>query len=117
MNASTRQMRRTRARRGAAMVEFALVVPIFITMFLWSMYLTEIVRMRLHLQEAARYVAFEMTSYNLSDFEKADHDAAYNEAMGAVIKDADEKFKDFDSIEDSAKPPFYIGYEHYTGKL
>src|SRR3954471_17735794 len=111
MNASTHKRRNV---RGAPMVEFALVVPIFITMFLWSMYLTEIVRMRLHLQEAARYVAFEMTSYNLSDFEKSDHAGAYDEAMSAVIKDADEKFKDFDSIEDSAKPPFYIGYENYS---
>lgn len=112
-------MQRTRSQlrksqRGAAMVEFALVVPIFITMLLWSMYFTEIVRMRLKLQEAARYTAFEMTSYALTDFETGNSDDAYDRASKSVLDDAKDRFKDFDSVEDNAKAPFFIGYDAFN---
>lgn len=91
-----------RRQRGAAIVEFALVVPLLITMLLFSLFFTELVRGKLKLQEAARFAAFEMTSYTLTDFGSKDHAKAFSLAQKEVQEETEKRFKDFDSVEDSA---------------
>jgi hypothetical protein len=91
-----------RHQRGAAILEFALVVPLLITMLLFSLFFTELVRGKLIVQEAARFAAFEMTSYTLTDFGSKDHDKAFSIAQKGVKDETEERFKDMDSIEDSA---------------
>ena len=88
-----------RARRGAAVVEFALVAPLIVSILFFSIYLTDIVRAKLKLQEASRYVAWEMTSYALSDYGSADHAKAFQTAEQAAVKEAAERYKDLDSLE------------------
>jgi hypothetical protein len=87
---------------GAATVEFALVVPVLVTILLFSMYLTELVRAKLKLQEMARYVVWEMTSYTLSDFANAKHEEAFADAQREMMAEALDRYKDMDSAEPNA---------------
>jgi hypothetical protein len=86
-------------RRGAATVELALVVPLLVSLLMFSVFLSDVIRARLKLQEASRYVAWEMSSYPLSDYATADHDKAFDAARAATVKEASERYKDLDSIE------------------
>jgi len=88
-----------RARRGAAVVEFALVAPILVSILFFSMYLTDVIRAKYKLQEASRYVAWEMSSYTLSDFGNANHDQAFQTAMDSAVQEATERYKDMDSLD------------------
>jgi hypothetical protein len=96
------------ARRGSATVEFALVVPLLVSVLMFSMFLTEVVRAKLKLQEASRYVAWEMTSYVLSDYGTANHDQAFDVARQASVAEAGERYKDFDSVEPEGKFGFML---------
>jgi hypothetical protein len=87
------------ARRGAATVEFALIVPVLIMILMFSMYLTELVRAKIKMQEFSRYVVWELTSYTLSDFAKAKHDEAFTDANQEMMAEAVERYKDLDSVE------------------
>lgn len=95
-----RRRRLGRGARGAAIVEFALVVPLLITMILFSMYFVELVRAKLKLQEAGRYAAWEMTSYVLTDFGSGRHDVAFNEAMTKTVDESKARFFDMDSVDE-----------------
>lgn len=88
-----------RRQRGAAIVELALVIPLLVTMLLFSLFFCELVRGKLKLQEAARFAAFEMTSYTLTDYGSTNHAHAFDVAQQAVVKDTEERFQDFDSVE------------------
>lgn len=93
-----------RRTRGGATVEFALVVPLLITMILFSLFFTELIHARLELQEASRYAAWELTSYNLDDLGaegNPDPQKAFEIAKNEVVKEATDRYKDLDSIEDN----------------
>ncbi|MBN1208831.1 MAG: pilus assembly protein [Myxococcaceae bacterium] len=110
--------RRPYARRGAATVEFALIVPVLVMILMFSMYLTELVRAKLKLQELARYAVWEMTSYTLSDFANAQHDQAFAEANKEAMEEALERFKDLDSVEPEAQRGNFVArYVDVTGTL
>lgn len=96
------------ARRGSATVEFALIVPVLVTILMFSMYLTELVRAKLKVQEMARYVAWEMTSYTLSDFAQARHDAAFEDARRQAVGEAVERYRDMDSVEPDARAGNFV---------
>ncbi len=109
---------RSFARRGAATVEFALVVPVMIMILLFSMYLTELVRAKLKMQEMARYVVWEMTSYTLSDFANANHDGAFADAQQEMMEEALERFRDLDSVEPNGPLGNFIAqYAEVTGTV
>lgn len=106
-----------RRRRGAAIVEFALVIPLLVTMLMFSLFFAEIARGKLKLQEASRFAAFEMTSYTLTDYGKKDHAHAFQLAADAVTKDTEDKFKDFDSLEDSRPFNFIASFDPVSVKV
>lgn len=97
-----------RAARGSATVEFALIVPVLVTILLFGMYLTELVRAKLKLQEFSRYTVWEMTSYTLSDFARARHDEAFTDARQEMMREALERYRDMDSVEPNALPGNFI---------
>ncbi len=102
MRTRPEEHRRMAAQRGAATVEFALVVPLLITMVMFSMFLTEIVRVKMKLQEASRFVAWEFTSYMLTDYGNKDHAARWDQAHTEILEQASERYKNLDSVEDNA---------------
>ncbi|HEX8700064.1 MAG TPA: TadE/TadG family type IV pilus assembly protein [Myxococcaceae bacterium] len=101
------------ARRGAATTEFALIVPVLVVILMFSMYLTELVRAKIKMQEFSRYVVWEMTSYTLSDFAKAEHDTAFNDAKTEMMEEAVDRYKDLDSVEPTGRAGNLIA--NYTG--
>jgi hypothetical protein len=104
-------------KRGQAMLEFALVVPLFVTLLLFSLFFTEEVRGLLKLQEAARYAAWEMTSYTLTDFGKGDNDHAFDIAQGEVTTETQDRFKDLDSVEDNQPFTMFADFDKPTVKI
>lgn len=106
-------MRRRHSRsRGQAVTEFALVLPVMIVILLYSMYFTELVRAKLKLQEASRYVAWEMTSYTLDDYATTNHNRAFSVAQQAGILDAVDRYKDLESIDNKSPGDFVVGYSN-----
>lgn len=99
LRSSRRPVLRSREQRGSALTEFALVVPALVTILMFSMFFTELIRMKLKMQEASRYVAWEMTSYMLSDYAANNHDGAFQSAMDRAVAEANDRYKDLDSIE------------------
>lgn len=98
--------RKWKKQRGAAMVEFALVTPIFVTLLLWSMFFTELVRARLRMHEAARFITWELTSYPITDWDtpeqpnqNSNHDAYFNDAKNEITPLAETRFMDLDSVD------------------
>lgn len=114
MNHDLFSARRRGAERGTAMVEFALTAPLLVTILLFSIFITDLVRVKLKLQEASRYVTWEMTSYVLTDFGNGDHAAAFDQAMNKTVAEAQEMYKDLDSVEDSAGSGQVFDYEPMT---
>ncbi|WP_224360380.1 TadE/TadG family type IV pilus assembly protein [Hyalangium versicolor] len=109
---------RSDARRGAATVEFALIIPVLVMILMFSMYLTELVRAKLKLQEFARYTVWEMTSYTLSDFANAKHDEAFTDAQREMMEEAVERYKDLDSVESNAPPGNFVArYSEVQGTV
>jgi len=103
--------RQNPARRGATTVELALVVPLLVCLLLFSQFLSEILRARLKLQEASRYVAWEMTRYTLSDYARGDHARAFDGAMKASAKEATERYAALDSLEPDGRFGFMLRAE------
>jgi hypothetical protein len=94
-------MRSRRHERGAAMIEFAIVAPIFVMMLMYSMYFTELIRTRLKAQEIARYVTWQMSSFDLSVYGQSNGQAqAFDDAMKEIKEESELRYKDLDSIED-----------------
>ncbi|ATB41762.1 pilus biogenesis protein, TadE family [Cystobacter fuscus] len=54
--------RRLPARRGSSTVEFAIMAPLLVVLVLWSNYFWEVLRVRIKVAEAARFIAFERTA-------------------------------------------------------
>ncbi len=103
--------------KGQAITEFALVLPVMIVILLYSMYFTELVRAKLKLQEASRFVAWEMTSHTLDDYGQKDHAQAFSLAQTASILDAVAKYKDMDSIDDKPAGDFVVGYSNVKATI
>ncbi len=69
---------------GGAVVETALVVPIFVVVVYWASLFYDIVQLRLKVQEAARFAAWEMTAHDLSAYhDGSTHGASF--ALGATM--------------------------------
>lgn len=111
-------MRARHHPRGAATVEFALTVPILVMILLFSMYLTELLRAKLKLQEMARYAVWEMTSYALSDFANGHHDIAFEDAKKEAEPEWLGRYRDLDAVEPNGRTQNLIArYNNVTGTI
>jgi hypothetical protein len=96
-----------RHARGAALAELALTLPLFVAALLGSAVLTEIALHRLKVQEAARFAAWEMPAYSLTDVEGGDARGSFERAAREVEAAAQARYQDLDSVEPSAPAPFF----------
>lgn len=106
--------------RGQALVEFALTVPVLITMLLFSMYFVEFVRAKLKIQEASRFIAWEMTSFTLTDYGNNNggrHATAFNVARTEAVNDALARYDDLESIEQRSPTNLFVGYSNISATL
>jgi len=110
-------VRHNRRRRGAALVETVLVAPLLVTLLLISMYVTDLLRAKLKLQEAARYAVWEMTSYRLSDYAQQKHARAFEIARDATLEEARERFSDLDSVDVGARLGMAVNTSGFTMEM
>ena len=94
---------------GAATVELVLLAPLFMLLVYAGLLLVDLVHARLKLQEASRYLAWEMTSYPLSDYGSGRNERAFAAASKAAVEEAMARYRDLDSAEDG--PPRGFGVE------
>lgn len=85
-----------RGESGQALVEFALVVPLIVTVFLFAQWGWELVQIKLKVQEAARYSAWEATAYPLHDYDKGKADG-FSAMQTSVMADTMLRFADLNS--------------------
>jgi hypothetical protein len=83
-------------RRGHAIVEFALVAPLLVLLVLYSIYFTELMQAKLKLLEAARFAAWEMTSFPLSDYGSRRHQEVFHQAAGDVAQATEDRYRHLD---------------------
>ncbi|MBL8949308.1 MAG: pilus assembly protein, partial [Myxococcaceae bacterium] len=92
-------------------------MPLLITMTLFGMFFSELVRAKLKLLEASRFAVWEMTSYVLDDYGNAQHGAAFNEARGHTLSDSRTKFRDLDSVADRGNTGLIAGFSGFDARL
>ncbi len=85
--------------RGVALTEFAILLPMMLTILLFTIWLWELSQVRLKLQEAARYAAWEATAYPQHDYEAG---AAalwprFLEMSGLITAEATVRYADMNS--------------------
>src|SRR5260370_1266362 len=85
--------------RGNATLEFALVLPILIAVVFYSPFFSELVRVKLKLQEVVRYAAWEMTSHPLSDYGTGNPERAFERAKAQTIRETQTRYAGPDSVE------------------
>jgi hypothetical protein len=86
--------RKLREQRGSSVVEFSIVAMLLVPLVLYSMYFTDLAKVRLKTQEIARYAAWEMTSYPLSDYDNSVHDGLFDRAAQNTIRDVLTRYGD-----------------------
>ncbi|MBK8479812.1 MAG: pilus assembly protein [Proteobacteria bacterium] len=82
--ARLRGWRLWRETSGQALVELAIVLPLFVMLLLFAQWLWELGQIRLKAQEAARYAAWEATAYPLHDYRTAPLLAGADGLLGMI---------------------------------
>ena len=85
---------RQKGEKGSSVVEFAIVSTILVPLIMYSMFFVDIAKVRLKTQEMARYAAWEMTSFPLSDYDSGSHSAFFNQAAQNVKDDLVKRYSD-----------------------
>ncbi len=85
---------RLKGEKGSSVVEFAIVATILVPLVMYSMFFVDIAKVRLKTQEMARYAAWEMTSFPLSDYDSGSHTALFDSAAKNVSKDVVDRYSD-----------------------
>lgn len=94
-----RALLRRGRRAGQALVEFAIVAPLMVTLLLFSIYFYEINHVRLKVQEMARFAAWEATGYPLHDYKERRQSGYFNRAKTAIAADALARFSNLKSTD------------------
>ncbi len=102
---SRRARRRAPPRReaGQALVEFAIVTPLVVMILLFAIWFSELVTIKLKVQEATRYAAWEATAYDLHDYDqgRTANTTKYLSMAGNVMKDTALRYANLDSTDTS----------------
>ena len=93
--------RKPKEESGAALTEFALVVPLLMALIYGAIYLTDLGRFKLRAQEIARYTAWSMALRPLSDFSEFDHHAVMSESRNGVIEEVGALYRDLDGAREA----------------
>lgn len=92
-----RAFRETGRRRGQALTEFALTVPVMVVVLLFAIFFYEINHLKIKTQEMARYAAWEFTGFPLHDYGETNQSSKYTEAASAVQADFAQRFANLES--------------------
>ena len=96
-------MKKSRANQyGAALTEFALLLPIFVAVIYGSLYLTDLGNFKLKAQEVAHYGAWAYATQPLSDYsdESFNHASRFNEATTTITEHVNATYLDLDGANE-----------------
>jgi len=82
---------------GQALVEFAIVTPLVVLVFLFAVWFYELVHIKLKVQEAGRYAAWEATAYPLHEYGERDEGEEEEDPMETIRTDTANRYADLDS--------------------
>ena len=82
-----------RDQRGAAVLEFALVSLIILLVIVWSTFFYELIQVKLKVQEASRFAAWEFTAFQLSDYNSGSHGGRFSSARNSIRNDTFNRYK------------------------
>ena len=103
---------RLRDQRGQSLTEFAIIAPVIVTILVFAIYFYEVTQIKLKQQEAERYVAWEFTGKQLSDYGDPDPrqkaSELYSEARNEIIADAVLRFDNLNSTNKSHNQRRYV---------
>lgn len=85
-------------RRAQALTEFAITVPVMVTLLLFAIYFYEIIQIKLKAQEVARYAAWEFTGFPLHDYDTG-HADGFDSAKEAIQDDIGRRYANLRSID------------------
>lgn len=81
-----------RAQRGAALAEAALLFPAVVAVVMGAAVMTQMLLARLEVQEAARFGAWELASYQVADIGGGDPHARFRAAAQRVAREAARRY-------------------------
>ncbi|MEM6731381.1 MAG: TadE family protein [Myxococcota bacterium] len=99
-------MRGLKTQRGAALTEFAILMPLLIAVFYGSVYLVDLGLFRIKTQEVARFSTWSFAQQPLSDYDssKARHDEAFTDARDRVSDQVGSLYLDLDAARTRILP-------------
>ena len=92
-----------RGEGGQALVEFAIVAPLVILVLFFAIWFVELVQVKLKVQEAARFAAWEATAYKLHDYDKGGsaNSKLYSTMSAQVLQETRKRYANMDSAVNS----------------
>ena len=105
-----------RKDQGSSLVEFSISTTLFVPVLLYSMYLQDVIPIKLKVQEAARYIAWEFTAFKQHDYGNSSNATMFNNARNAIKSEASTRYSNLNS----AAPPsgsnklFAVSYHRPT---
>ena len=92
-------------RRGQALSEFVVAVPVFIVMLFFAWYFSDLVQVRLDTQEMARLATWEPTNRVMHDFVDGNHRSKQRAARDDGARIVRELYRDMDPTRDDNQMP------------
>lgn len=99
-------MRHRPFERGSALVEFAIVVPLFVTLVYGALYLTDLGVFKLRAQEIAHYGAWAMATQPLSNYDDSNfrHARSFDDARDRIAEELASTYSDLNGARDVFLP-------------
>jgi hypothetical protein len=98
-------------------LELAVTMPLFVTLLLFGMYLSELVRAKLRLQQAGRFLAWELTAHPFGDPGRGDPSGAFEAAGREAVAQTVRRYRDLDPAEEVRSGGFGVSYDDFQARL
>lgn len=99
---------RLREQRGSAIVEMAILLPLFVMLLLWAVYFTEFSVLRIRQQEASRFLTWESSAHALADLDSGRHAPRVEAMRRQVIARTEARYRNLEGHNTSARPSSWL---------
>jgi hypothetical protein len=82
-----------RGEGGQTLTEFAIIMPVLVGILIFAIYFYEATQIKLKQQEAERFVAWEFTGKQLTDYgQNGNQNSLFNQAKSAIISEMQDRY-------------------------
>lgn len=96
------------AERGSAIVELALLLPLFVMLLFWAVYFTEFSLLRIRQQEVSRFLTWESAAHSLADFQSGRHAPQFEAMRKEVLTKAEARYQNLEGHNLSSRPTTWM---------